>query len=171
LILAGIGFGCTLAPLITVTMRHVEPQQAGAASGVLNTIRQLGGVIGAAAVGAILQNRLANQLVVQAQARSENLPPAFRSQFVGGFAQAGNGALEVGPGQSSGAALPSGIPPQLAPQIRQLAHDVFANAFLNAMRPSLAVPIGVLALGIALSSLIVRRKRLDQAASEVTAAA
>ncbi len=171
LILAGIGFGCTLAPLITVTMRHVDPQQAGAASGVLNTIRQLGGVIGAAAVGAILQNRLANQLLVQAQARSQDLPPAFRSQFVSGFAQAGTGALEVGPGQSGGGSLPSSIPPQVAPQIRQLAHDVFANAFLSAMRPSLAVPIGVLALGIALSSLIVGRKRFDQAASEVTAAA
>jgi len=170
LILAGIGFGCTLAPLITVTMRHIDPHQAGAASGVLNTIRQLGGVIGSAAVGAILQNRLANQLLVQAQVRSQDLPPAFRSQFVSNFAQAGTGALEVGPGQSGGGSLPSSIPPQVAPQIRQLAHDVFVNAFLNAMRPSLAVPIGVLALGIALSSLI-GRKRFDRAASEVTAAA
>ena len=169
LIVAGIGFGFTLAPMATVTMQHVDPRQAGAASGVLNTIRQLGGVIGSAAVGAILQNRLAHQLVVQAQAQSQNLPPTFRSPFVASFARLGSGGLEVGPGQS-GASLPAGIPPQLAPQISQLAHDVFANAFLNAMRPTLAVPIGVLALGVALSSLIVRRNRVEETSDVLSAA-
>ena len=58
LIVAGFGMGCVFAPLITVAMRNIQPQMAGAASGVLNTVRQVGAVIGTAAVGALLQNRL-----------------------------------------------------------------------------------------------------------------
>ena len=52
LIVAGIGMGCTFAPLVTVAMRNIDPRMAGAASGVLNTVRQVGLVIGTAAVGA-----------------------------------------------------------------------------------------------------------------------
>ena len=58
LIVAGFGMGCVFAPLITVAMRNIQPQMAGAASGVLNTVRQVGLVIGTATVGALLQNRL-----------------------------------------------------------------------------------------------------------------
>src|SRR5205085_4098946 len=61
-ILAGFGMGCIFAPLNTVAMRNIEPRLAGAAAGVLNTTRQLGGVVGSAGVGAVLQNRLATAL-------------------------------------------------------------------------------------------------------------
>ncbi|WP_371602083.1 DHA2 family efflux MFS transporter permease subunit [Streptomyces sp. NBC_01220] len=55
----GLGIGCVVAPMSTEAMRNVEPRLAGAASGVNNTIRQIGSVIGAAAIGALLQGRLA----------------------------------------------------------------------------------------------------------------
>jgi arginyl-tRNA synthetase len=58
--------GCTFAPLITVAMRNIDPRMAGAASGVLNTVRQVGLVIGTAAVGALLQNRLVSSMTSQA---------------------------------------------------------------------------------------------------------
>ena len=48
LIVAGIGMGCVFAPMVTVAMRNIDPRMAGAASGVLNTIRQVGLVIGTA---------------------------------------------------------------------------------------------------------------------------
>jgi len=47
-------------------MREVDPRMAGAASGVLNTTRQVGSVIGTAAVGALLQNRLVASLTSEA---------------------------------------------------------------------------------------------------------
>ena len=163
LIVAGIGLGCTFAPMTTVTMRRVEPRLAGAASGILNTVRQLGGAFGSAIVGAILQNQLASQLVSQSVAQSGNVPAGFRPGFVQGFSRAGNGVLEVGRGQS-GVALPSNIPAQAAARIGQVAHDVFAQAYLNSMRPALAVPIGVLLVGAVMTSMIVRRKNLAQPA-------
>jgi EmrB/QacA subfamily drug resistance transporter len=42
LTVAGLGMGCIFAPLITVAMRNIDPRMAGAASGVLNTVRQVG---------------------------------------------------------------------------------------------------------------------------------
>src|SRR5438067_60835 len=158
LILAGVGLGCTFAPMTTVPMRPIDPRLAAAASGLLNSNRQLGGAFGSAIVGAILQNRLASELVSQAQVQASNVPPAFRSQFVQGFAKAANGALEVGRGQS-GVALPANLPVQVRSRILQLGHDVFAQAYLNAMRPALAVAIAVLVFGALLTTGIVRRKK------------
>src|SRR6202140_5989727 len=143
--------------MTTVTMQRVNPRLAGAASGLLNTTRQLGGAFGSAVVGAILQTRLANELVTQAEAQAGSLPPAFRLPFVEGFTKAAGGVLEVGRGQS-GVPLPAGIPPGAAARVQQVAHDVFAQAFINAMRPSLAVPIAVLLFGALLTTAITGRR-------------
>jgi len=162
LILAGVGLGCTFAPMTTVTMQRVNPRLAGAASGLLNTNRQLGGAFGSAVVGAILQNRLATELVSQAQVQAASLPPAFRAPFVQGFARAANSALQVGRGQS-GVSLPSNLPPAVRSRVLQVGHDVFAQAFINAMRPSLAVAIAVLLFGALLTSgLEIRRRASSQ---------
>ncbi|MFD8986031.1 DHA2 family efflux MFS transporter permease subunit [Streptomyces sp. NPDC059564] len=61
-LVTGLGVGLVAAPMSTEAMRNVEPRLAGAASGVNNTVRQIGSVIGAAAVGALLQGRLAAEL-------------------------------------------------------------------------------------------------------------
>jgi MFS family permease len=59
MIVVGAGNGCLIAPMAAVAMRGVEPAVAGAASGVLNTVRQLGSVVGSAAVGALVQTQTA----------------------------------------------------------------------------------------------------------------
>ncbi|MBO2445787.1 DHA2 family efflux MFS transporter permease subunit [Actinomadura barringtoniae] len=58
LIAVGLGIGCVFGPMVSIAMHNVDPRMAGAASGVLNTIRQIGTIVGSAAVGALLQNRL-----------------------------------------------------------------------------------------------------------------
>src|SRR6202035_4130300 len=87
-VLTGLGLGLVFAPMTTVAMQEIKPAMAGAASGVLNTTRQLGSAIGAAVVGAVLQNRLAASLHDQAVASAHQLPPAFQGPFVNGFSQA-----------------------------------------------------------------------------------
>jgi hypothetical protein len=85
------------------------------------------------------------------------LPPAYRLSFVQGFTKAAGGVLEVGRGQS-GVPLPTGIPATIAARVQQVAHEVFAQAFINAMRPSLAVAIAVLLFGAVLTSAITGRR-------------
>jgi hypothetical protein len=161
LIVAGAGLGCTFAPMTTVTMHDVDPRIAGAASGVLNTIRQIGASLGSAVIGAVLQNRLATELLSQAQAQASNLPQTFRTTFVNSFAKAASGGLQVGSGQT-GVALPPNIPPQEAALVQRVAHDVFATAFLNAMKPTLAIAIVVLVFGVVLTTALVDRPRSQQ---------
>lgn len=55
LIAVGVGQGLAIAPTTTEAMRDVAPHLAGAASGVLNTARQVGAAFGAAVIGAVLE--------------------------------------------------------------------------------------------------------------------
>ncbi len=164
---AGLGMGCTFAPMTTVAMRNIEPRMAGAASGVFNTTRQLGGVIGSALVGAVLQNRLAAALHDQAVQRGAGLPTPVRQRFVDGFSGAARTGFQVGRGELGGS-LPAGVPPQLAHQISQIAHDVFAYGFIDAMRVTLIVPIAAIGVGAA-SCLAIKRRPRGRAAARAAA--
>jgi EmrB/QacA subfamily drug resistance transporter len=164
-ILTGIGLGLVMAPMTTIAMRDIGPAMAGAASGVLNTTRQLGAVLGSAAVGAVLQNRLAVSLHDQAVASAGQLPPAIQGRFIDGFSQAARSGFQVGRGQT-GAAVPAGVPPQLAGRLQQLIHDVFVNGYVAALRPTVAVAVVVLALASLSCLLLINRRR---ASNEVAA--
>jgi len=153
LIVAGFGLGLTFAPLQTIAMLNVEPRMAGAASGFINTTRQLGGVIGAAAVGALLQAQLSVKLDQAAVKESAVLPPAQRAAFLAKFHDAATGNLDIG-SSAGGFQFPPGTPEV----VKQLAARVFGEAFVNAMRVTLWLPIAVLAVG-ALSVLLVRQRR------------
>jgi EmrB/QacA subfamily drug resistance transporter len=170
-IIAGAGLGLCLAPLVAEAMREIRPQQAGAASGMLNTTRQVGGLIGTAVVGAVLQNRLATTLHDQAVDRATSLPAAVQGPFVDAFSHVARSGFQVAPGQNGGAQLPAGTPPQLVATLQQAAHDVFVNGFIGAVRPTLVVPIVVLAVG-ALSCLVVqgRKREVEQPAGTQEAA-
>ncbi len=156
-IVTGFGLGMTFAPLAAVAMRNIEPQMAGAASGLINTMRQLGGALGFAVVGAVLQNRLATALHEEAVARSGQVPAAFRQRFIDGFANAARSGFQVGRGETGGAQLPSGIPSSVAAGLQRLFHDVFVNAYTTAMRPTLGVSVAVLLVG-ALSCIGIERR-------------
>jgi EmrB/QacA subfamily drug resistance transporter len=155
LIVAGIGMGGTFAPLTTTAMREVEPRLAGAASGVLNTTRQVGSVIGTAAVGALLENRLAASLTAQATIRSAGLPAQVRGPFISGFRQAAASGLISGSPASSGAQR--GVPAALAAQLQRLGVEVFTHGYVLAMRWTMVMPIAVVVLA-AVSCLWVRNR-------------
>jgi EmrB/QacA subfamily drug resistance transporter len=145
LVVSGLGMGCIWTPVFSVATRGLRADLAGVASGVLDTIQELGSVIGSAAIGALLQNRLAVSLHDEAVARSGDVPAQFRDRFVAGFTRSANGGYEVGAGQTGTAAgLPPGVPPGVAHQLAETAHAVFGGAFVAAMRPTLLLPIAAL---------------------------
>jgi EmrB/QacA subfamily drug resistance transporter len=172
-IIAGAGMGMTFAPMTTVAMRNISPRVAGAASGVLNTTRQLGAAIGSAVVGALLQSHLATTLHDQAVSHAASLPAAFRAQFIAAFSSVASNGFEIGTGQT-GAKLPPGLPPAVASQISALAHEVFVSGYIDAMKSSLVVPITFLGL-TALTTLLIKRtpraQQVEAPQEEVRAAA
>jgi EmrB/QacA subfamily drug resistance transporter len=153
LFLAGLGAGCTFAPMATEVMRNVPAKLSGAASGVNNALRQVGSVLAGAVVGAVLQARLASSLTDQARQRAGQLPAAYRDGFVGGFSQAGT---DVNARQA--ARLPEGLPHDIAERMRALGAQVFGHGFVHAMGPAVLVSAAVLLTG-ALTCLAVRRHR------------
>jgi EmrB/QacA subfamily drug resistance transporter len=170
LIVAGLGMGCIFAPMVTVAMRNVDPRMAGAASGVLNTVRQTGLVIGTAAVGALLQNRLVSAMAGQAATRSAALPPQVRSRFVTEIHNSAKSGIQVGAGQSGGSThLGPGVPARIVAEIARIGHEVFTSAFVTAMRQTMLLPVILLAIG-ALSCLMIREGKRAQAPAQPEAA-
>jgi EmrB/QacA subfamily drug resistance transporter len=164
-IVAGGGMGMTFAPMTTVAMRNISPRMAGAASGVLNTTRQVGAAVGSAVVGALLQNRLAITLHDQAVSHASALPPPYRDQFVKAFSSVAANGFQIGTGQN-GAKLPAGLPPAVQQQLTTLAHDVFVSAYIDAMKQTLVLPIAVLVFTAFTALLIQRRARAEREAPE-----
>lgn len=73
-------------PLSVSATRNLPPHQAGAGSGVYNTTRQIGAVLGSAAIAAFMQNRLTAQFGGQAGASptvgtGQSLPPQVAEGF------------------------------------------------------------------------------------------
>jgi EmrB/QacA subfamily drug resistance transporter len=159
LIVAGLGMGCIFAPLVTVAMRNIEPRMAGAASGVLNTVRQVGLVIGTATVGALLQNRLVSSISSEASTKSAALPPQVRGRFVTGIDKSAKNGIQVGAGQNGGSShLGRGLPQQIVAEIARIGHEVFTSAYVTAMRQTMLLPIVLLAVG-AISCLAIKQPR------------
>jgi EmrB/QacA subfamily drug resistance transporter len=162
----GLGMGGIWAPMATETMRGVPMALAGAASGVNNTLRQVGSVVGSAAVGALLQNQLATTLRDEATTRSVALPADVRTSFVQGFAASAKGGVEVGPSQ---AATPSGVPAEVAARIQQVAQAVFQHGYVRAMHPTLVLPVAAAFVAAALCLLATRHTTGPQAGGATTA--
>ncbi|MFT3876572.1 MAG: DHA2 family efflux MFS transporter permease subunit [Propioniciclava sp.] len=89
--LMGIGNAGMWGPLATTANRDLPPHQAGAGSGVYNTTRTVGSVLGSAAIAAFMQNRLAAHLPGAADAEGFGqgaLPPLVADGFAAAMSQA-----------------------------------------------------------------------------------
>lgn len=88
--LLGIGTAFTFGPLGVSANRNLPMAQAGAGSGVYNATRQVGSVLGSAAIAALMESRLAANLpampggAAPTQVGGGNLPP----QVLDGFSTA-----------------------------------------------------------------------------------
>jgi MFS family permease len=163
LVVAGIGLAGVWTPVYSLATRDLQPRLAGVASGVVSTIQELGAVIGSAAIGALLQNQLATDLHRRASEYAAQLPSQAQAPFVSGFSQAAKAGLQVGRGEAGGTvSLPLGVPAQLVQQIEGLARAVFTHAFVDAMRPTMALAIGAVLLA-AVGAFAVRNRPADKA--------
>jgi EmrB/QacA subfamily drug resistance transporter len=94
LAVAGLGCGLFLAPCINIILAGIRAQDAGAASGVLSTVQQVGAALGIAVIGIVFFGLLRNggaasSSVAMPQLRTQlsaaGLSPAQSDQVVAGF--------------------------------------------------------------------------------------
>lgn len=88
LLMTGTGMGLTFAPMTTAVMAEVPPRIAGSASGILNTMRNIGQVMGIAVLGSVLSSRVAahagdrlDGVAISPEARTEVVRLARDSRF------------------------------------------------------------------------------------------
>jgi MFS family permease len=85
LLLEGAGMGLCLAPITGVVMAGVEPQHAGAVSGLLSTMQQVGNAAGVALIGLVFFH-LASDGTPHAVAHGFEISTAMLAALLAGVA-------------------------------------------------------------------------------------
>jgi EmrB/QacA subfamily drug resistance transporter len=157
LLVCGLGLGSVVAPLVNVVLAGIRGQDAGAASGVLSTVQQVGGAVGVAMIGVIFFGLLGSQAAgvaddvipgLRAELQGAGLPPAVTQQVAAGFRT----CFE----DRSNAKDPSAVPascaraqaqgqsqPQLAQVVGATADSARRQNFSQAFQRTLLFEIGV----------------------------
>lgn len=154
LLVCGLGIGCIFSPMSNLTMASVEPKLAGTASGIFNTSRQVGGVLGSAAIGVLLQARISASIADEATKAAAQLPEQYRAPFTEGIA---NAAASTGEFGSAGGPSPMpGLPADIAAQAGKLATEAVHSGLTDAARVTMLLPMVVLLLGVISASVLKR---------------
>lgn len=97
MVLGGLGIAMTMSPMATAAMQSVSPDQSGVASAVLNTARQVGGVLGIAVMGAIVQHSMVDAAAAARRGAGAHGGDAATAAFpVDGFIDGFTTAMQVG---------------------------------------------------------------------------
>jgi EmrB/QacA subfamily drug resistance transporter len=136
LLVTGTGMGMTFAPMTAAAMSQVPPRISGSASGILNTSRNIGQLLGIAVLGSVLQSRLG----LHAGAEFSSLPigdGAIRDQIV---ELVRHGRMEV---------IPSVLPPGTRDQL-PIIFDTMRQVFVLSIHETfyLGALICFVALGL-----------------------
>jgi EmrB/QacA subfamily drug resistance transporter len=91
MLLAAVGLGFAFVPVTIAAVTGIRPDQAGLASGLVNTSQQVGGALGLAILVAIANSTTASQISDGVRDRAVALTEGFQDAFLvgAGFAAAG----------------------------------------------------------------------------------
>jgi hypothetical protein len=153
LLLCGLGIGCIFSPMSNMTMGSVEPRLAGTASGIFNTSRQVGGVLGSAAIGVMLQAQVSSSIADEATKAASQLPEQYRAPFAEGIAKAAASTGEFGSAGGGPSPMP-GLPAEVAAQAGRLATEAVHSGLTDAARVTMLLPMGVLLLGVIAAAML-----------------
>jgi EmrB/QacA subfamily drug resistance transporter len=146
-IVAGAGIGMINPPLATAAVAVAPPERSGMASGANATFRELGLATGIAALGAIFQSRVEEQVTERVTGT-----PGLADDRVGELAE----AVATGNAQEAIESAPPPVRPTLA--------EAFGDAFTGALDDILLVGAVVALVGGTLVLLLVRERNLSASA-------
>lgn len=149
--LFGFGMGLVMSQVNNLTLSAVSPQEAGEASGVNNTLRQLGTSFGSAIIGAVLLSTLSANLVSGIQS-SAVIPPQLKTQ-IAQAASTQTSNVEFG----GGAQLPTKVPQVITDEITIISYQ----ATVEANKKALLYGIFFAILGFLVSFSIPNKQNLD----------
>jgi MFS family permease len=83
MVVLGVGVGMAMNPVLLAAMSDVEPQEAGLASGVVNTAFMMGGALGLAVLASLAAHR-SDTLTAHGSSAAEALNGGYHVAFVAG---------------------------------------------------------------------------------------
>ena len=152
LLVTGLGMGMTFAPMTAAAMAQVPPRIAGSASGILNTTRNIGQVLGIAILGSILQGRLGVH-GAEALRGVPSLDPVVGGTIGGLIA---TGRIE---------AIQDAVPTDAAPLLPAI-YDAARSAFVLSLHETFAIGAVTCLIGAAIALLIRNPQRRVATAPE-----
>jgi EmrB/QacA subfamily drug resistance transporter len=138
LAIAGVGFGIAVVPLTSAVLGHVPAARSGMAASTTNTARQLGSVVGVAALGAIVNGYLTHDFGRTLEARGTS--PEGADYIIG--------LLQTGGADAKGIDLAN--PPVI---IKSLV-DAATAAFRTGMHVALVVSVLLILVAAAVTALV-----------------
>ena len=127
LVIFGMGMGMVMAQISNLTLSSLPTHQAGEASGVNNTFRQVGSSLGSAVIGAALLAALSTNLVTGINA-SAVIPQGFKGQIAEAIKNQSSN-VEFG----GGAKIDANIPPLIINEITSISKKATVDAAKVAM--------------------------------------
>jgi len=152
----GFGFGLAFSQLANLTLSAVSVNQAGEASGVNNTFRQIGSSLGQALIGAILISALATHLQSDI-AKSTVIPAQLKGQITASIAASAESL-----GTAGGADPSQPMPQAIAREIARIRNDAIVAGARTAMIGTVGASILALLISTQLPKRSLRAEDLDQ---------
>ncbi len=171
LIVTGIGMGVLMAPFFDIVLAAVEPHETGSASGALTAVQQFGSALGVAVLGTVFFGVVGGQV---AAAADRVTPPALAAAGVPGSQRAAITAGLRGCGHDRAVAKdPQKVPasclrlearvrqagPPAAGAVAAAGRRAMRDGFAGAMKTTLWVVVGMLALTFLTTFLLPRYAR------------
>ncbi|CAN5148175.1 MFS transporter [soil metagenome] len=123
----GAGMGLVMAQISNLTLSAVPVYQAGEASGVNNTLRQVGSTFGSAIIGAILISSLSSNMIKEIN-NDLFIPAAAKSQIIKAVSQQTSN-VEFG----GGAKVDSSVPKVIVDQISAIGKKATVESARESM--------------------------------------
>lgn len=126
-IVMGLGMGMMMASINNIALSAVSPEQSGEASGVNNTLRQVGSTLGTAIIGAVMLTAVSTNLTTGIN-NSTVIPNNLKSATNSLVAQQTSN-VEFG----GGAHIPSSIPTTVRDEITNISHAAITDGNKEAL--------------------------------------
>jgi predicted MFS family arabinose efflux permease len=130
-VVVGFGLGCSMPQAMNAALGVLDPERAGTGSGLLQAFRQVGGTVGVAVLGTVLNS------VYRGNVDTTGLP-----------GQAAD-AVEKGVGGGLGVASKTGS--------AELLNDV-RDAFMTSLNTTMWVSAGIAVCGVVLAAVLMPRR-------------
>jgi len=139
----GFGTGLVFSPMVNLATAGLDHRTAGAGAGAFNTIRQVGSVVGSAAIVAMLTGRLTTTIPDAARSVAGTLPGDLQAPFAKVFSGGNLSADSI----QQGIQPPAGVTGDAARRIGAAAQQAVGDGFTVAVKDTLLLVVGALVVG------------------------